>query len=131
MKQKNEEKAKIVADADKVGFENVNGEDTYSIYLDTGDLTVGSKGFVIDEHGLAIAGVGGDISQEDSVLMAEGTETLDEESILNGSKVAISRKGIIEVAAPTSSEDVGGFIRARRLVSDVKYLPNLIRHIPF
>lgn len=114
------EKAKIVADISKVGFENNISDNAYSVYLDQGDLTVASKGFVVDEYGLAIGGIGGDISSEKSVNV-DASGTLNAQSILNGSKIAISRKGILEVAAPTDASDTGGFIRARRLVSDVPY----------
>lgn len=118
------EDAKIVADASKVGFENKKtGEGAsgaYSLYLESGDLNLASKGILIDKYGMAIAGEGGDISAEDSIKNTSGTVD-PTNSLLNGSRVAISRKGIIEVASPSDVSDKGGFIRARRLVSDVKY----------
>ena len=59
----------------------------------------------------------------DSVNVADDG-SVDGKSILDGSQVAISREGIIEVKAPTTSDNDGGFIRARRLVSDVPYPSN-------
>lgn len=118
------EDAKIVADASKVGFENKKSGDgasgSYSLYLESGDLKLNSKSIVADEYGVAIAGEGGDISSEKSVNV-DNAGVVNENSILNGSRVAISRKGILEVKAPADTTDKGGFIRARRLVSDVKY----------
>ncbi len=111
------ESAKVSVAKDKIGFEQKPDSTVYSMYLDSGELDVASKGLVIDQYGLALAAEGGDISTVDSVNHSGGV--LDTKSILKNSKVAISRKGIIEVAAPVDSTD--GFIRARRLVSDKEY----------
>ena len=119
--EENDEKAKIVADASKVGFENTSdGTDPYSLYLEDGKLDLNSKNVVVDEYGMAFAGENETIAGKDSVVNNSTTGSILPEN----SKVAISRKGIIEVAAPTSSDNEGGFIRARRLVSDVKYPTN-------
>ena len=120
-KEENDEIAKIVATSGKVGFENKNdGTDPYSLYLENGELDLNSKNVVVDEYGMAFAGENETIAGKDSVVDNSTTGSILPEN----SKVAISRKGIIEVAAPTSSDNDGGFIRARRLVSDVKYPTN-------
>ena len=120
-KEENDEIAKIVATSGKVGFENTSdGTDPYSLYLEDGKLDLNSKNVVVDEYGMAFAGKDETIAGKDSVVNNSTTGSILPEN----SKVAISRKGIIEVAAPTSSDDEGGFIRARRLVSDVKYPTN-------
>ena len=115
------EVAKVVADAGKVGFENKDvGTDPYSLYLEDGELDLNSKNVVVDEYGMAFAGENETIAGKDSVVNNSTTGSILPEN----SKVAISRKGIIEVAAPTSSDNEGGFIRVRRLVSDVEYPAN-------
>ena len=122
------EEAKIVADASKVGFENQGaGENATgtSLYLEDGKMKFGIDGntqVLVDKYGLAVAAEGGNLSG-DSVNVADDG-SVDEESILEGAQVAISREGIIEVKAPTTSDNDGGFIRARRLVSDVPYPSN-------
>lgn len=122
------EEAKIVADASKVGFENQGaGENATgtSLYLEDGKMKFGIDGntqILVDKYGLAVAAEGGNLTG-DSVNVADDG-SVDGKSILDGSQVAISREGIIEVKAPTTSDNDGGFIRARRLVSDVPYPDN-------
>ena len=122
------EEAKIVADASKVGFENQGAGDNAiptSLYLEDGKMKFGIDGntqILVDKYGLAVAAEGGNLSG-DSVNVADDG-SVDGKSILDGSQVAISREGIIEVKAPTTSDNDGGFIRARRLVSDVPYPSN-------
>lgn len=119
------EEAKIVADAGKVGFENKGeGENATgtSLYLEGGKMKFGIDGntqVLVDKYGLALAAEGGNLSGDSINTSTDGS--VDDESILNGSQVAISREGIIEIKAPTSSDNDGGFIRVRRLVSDVPY----------
>ena len=119
------EEAKIVADAGKVGFENKGeGENATgtSLYLEGGKMKFGINGntqVLVDKYGLALAAEGGNLSGDSVNTATDGS--VDDKSILNGSQVAISREGIIEIKAPTSSDNDGGFIRVRRLVSDVPY----------
>ena len=110
--------------ASKIGFENKPGSTTYSMYLDKGVLDTASKSIITDEEGIALGT--GDISG----IAESMAEPSDLNSRLLGSddgtgkrNVAISREGIIELRAPTTSSK-GGYIRARRLVSDVAYPVN-------
>ena len=120
-----EENAKIVADANKVGFENKGAGDTgvgTSLYLENGRMKFGVNSntqILADEYGLAIAGKGGNLTGNSVKVSSDGS--IDSVSILDGAKVAISREGIIEVKAPTVDDNDGGYIRARRLVSDIPY----------
>lgn len=122
---KGEENAKIVADANKVGFENKGAGDTgvdTLLYLENGRMKFGVNSntqILADEYGLAIAGKGGNLTGNSVKVSSDGS--IDSVSILDGAKVAISREGIIEVKAPTVDDNDGGYIRARRLVSDIPY----------
>ena len=120
----NSETAKFVADVNKTGFENkASGSTTNtSLYLENGKMKfgVGGKTQILgDEYGFAIAAQGGNLTSNSIKVGTDGKA--DATTILNGARVAISRDGIIEVKAPTTSDKTGGFIRARRLVSDVPY----------
>lgn len=82
-------------------------------WVESGNLQIGSRGmsFPTAQNSTdADAGINEITSLDDSVINSA-----------SNAKVAISRQGIIEVKAPTSSADVGGYIRARRLVSDIPY----------
>ena len=98
------EEAKIVADAGKVGFENKGeGENATgtSLYLEGGKMKFGIDGntqVLVDKYGLALAAEGGNLSGDSVNTSTDGS--VDDESILNGSQVAISREGIIEIKAP-------------------------------
>lgn len=119
------EVAKMIATASKVGFENTGsgtGSAGTSLYLENGKMKFGVRGntqILGDEYGLAIAGKGGNLTGNSVKVGSNGG--VNATTILDGAKVAISREGIIEVAAPTTTDNDGGFIRARRLVSDVPY----------
>ena len=123
----NAEETKIIADLDKVGFENKGSSDTSAetfLYLEDGKVKFGADGntqILGDEYGLAVAGQGGNLTGNSVKVASDGS--VDSVSILDGAKVAISREGIIELRAPTVDDNDGGFIRARRLVSDIPY-PN-------
>lgn len=121
----NSEVAKVVATASKTGLENAGsgtGGVASSLYLENGKMKFGVSGntkILGDDYGLAIAGKGGNLTGNSVKIGSDGN--VNATTILDGSKVAISREGIIELAAPTSTDNDGGFIRARRLVSDVPY----------
>ena len=127
----NNKSAKMTVSPEKVGFENkyvTTGDGavsaTGSLFLDKGVLKFASNdnslGFIANEKGVAF---GEDINSSGSIDSDNGISNklinLKSDGTSDGRKVAISRKGIIEIAAPTSEAD--GFIRARRLVSDVEY----------
>ncbi len=135
-----EEKTKIVAESGKVGFEdkNVANEDLpYSLYMESGNLLLNSKGIKSDARGLTLGR--GDISTIDSSMDSDAPASLDDfllgtptqtnaAKVENERKVAISREGIIELRAPSVNDPNGGYIRARRLVSDVPYPENMAFH---
>ncbi len=99
-----ENTTKFYADTTKIGFENGTNQ---SAYLTSGGvLNVDSDSFIADENGIA---VGVDIN-------AKSVE-LDGNSV----GVVIRREGYIEIKAPTGTNASNGYIKARRLVSDVAY----------
>ncbi len=115
--KKDAETAKIFVDTSKAGIENLNSTKSTALYLEDGQMKFKVKGdtqMLVDEYGLAFAAQGAN-------LTGDSVKTGDSSTILNGGEVAISRDGIIEVKAPTSTDNNGRFIRARRLVSDVAY----------
>lgn len=84
-----------------------------------GNLRFDTRGFLLDDMGLAISSNDTDLRGKSSVKEITG---LDGSLLVDsGVKVAVSRQGIIEVAPPTGTSDYGGYIRARRLVSDLRY----------
>ena len=100
-----------------------------SVYLTQDGLDVDTKNVLIDQYGMAIAAndaefssgdLSNDVGADGALKFTEGNVVPD--SILtNNSNVSISRHGIIEVRGPDGTNGKGGFIRARRLVSDVPY----------
>ena len=80
-----------------------------------------NSGFSVDNSGLAIMPEGGSLAYATNYAAhAHIDPQLGDVDNANSPNVLITRNGIIELAAPTNNNH-GGFIRARRLVSDVKY----------
>ena len=103
----------------KLAAPAINGA---SIILDTNTMGVKSSNIYIDNDGFAI---GNDLSGSNGNREDVMSDPL---SAADSQKVIISRKGYIELAAPKDTDPNGGtkagFIRARRLVSDVPYYGN-------
>lgn len=94
------------------------------LVLNSSGLRHGS-GVTIDNSGLAVSA-----SETSAARYAagftpsgdgKGSPILDRVSNSAQPNVVISRNGIIELAAPSSTDGTGGYVRARRLVSDVEY----------
>ncbi len=83
--------------------------------FNNGDIAMVAGNVQLDANGLALAKSGSTISSG-----AVGDGAIGTSALPPGAAVAISRDGILEVRAPTKDVN-GGFIRARRLVSDVPY----------
>lgn len=80
-----------------------------------------NSGFSVDDSGLAIMPEGGSLAYATNYAAnAHIGPQLGDVDNASSPNVLITRNGIIELAAP-ASKNHGGFIRARRLVSDVKY----------
>lgn len=81
-----------------------------------------AKSLTIDETGLALFDSSKTLSRTTRSVKPIDAETNTTGSILQtNAKVAIGRQGIVEVAAPTSTDNNGGYFKGRRLVSDKKY----------
>ncbi len=105
--------------------DNKFGLDSSKYYAKFGDqeLSLGREGFLLDADNVQL--------DDNGLALAENGETISsgplstpnsEKSVLPaGGAVAISRNGILDVRAPDGTNDTGGFIRARRLVSDQEY----------
>jgi len=129
---KDAETSVVVADADKVGMAYGGTSVNSSLYLeDDGVLKFRADDVtkvLMDKDGVAF----GDIA-DSVVATVDNSEPgvdnrLIEEGDAGGRKVVISRKGVLEIAPPTADEPDGGFIRARRLVSDIPYTTDLAYH---
>ncbi|MDE7389339.1 MAG: hypothetical protein K2M82_00085, partial [Lachnospiraceae bacterium] len=83
------------------------------------ETTKATKSLAIDETGMALYDKSKALSPSSKIV--KPIDDSNPESILNGAKVAIGRQGIIEVASPTGADDKGGYIKARRLLSDKRY----------
>ena len=81
-----------------------------------------AKSLTIDETGLAVFDTSKTLSATTrSVKPIDATTNTTGSILQTGAKVAIGRQGIVEVAAPTSTDNNGGYFKGRRLVSDKKY----------
>lgn len=91
----------------KIGFETGTNK---SAYLNNDVLEIQSKHLVTNDLGMAI---GTNVNTGNTSVVSNALTTD------SPAKVVIRREGVIEVVPPTSESD--GYIKARRLVSDVAY----------
>lgn len=119
------EATKVIADSEKAGFENKADGQVSSIYLQNNKFKFNADSktaLMVDNLGMAI---GSDITASNTLNMddPDAYPGISDKLITakDGRNVVISRNGILEVRSPEGSTDTGGFIRARRIVSDVKY----------
>ncbi len=120
----------IKATDSEVGMEyksETDGVRDSSVYLSDSGITVGSPNMLVDEYGIALAKTGANFDDstksanvdENGDALYDADDDVTPKSILgDNSNVAISRRGIIEVGS--DDLNTGGYIRARRLVSDIK-----------
>ena len=123
-------KSKFKASTKEIGIEGKgsSGDAPASLYLKEGALKLDNKGsgMRVDERGISLYTEGSSLPSDNKVKSIDdttwGLETtqLGQSYLTDTAKaVTISRKGIIELRSPDSL--TGGYIRARRLVSDVPY----------
>ncbi|MBE6444080.1 MAG: hypothetical protein E7020_05390 [Alphaproteobacteria bacterium] len=120
----------IKATDSEVGMEYKSGTDGVrdsSVYLSDSGIAVGSPNMLVDEYGIALAKTGANFDDstksanvdENGNALYDAEDDVTPKSILgDNSNVTISRRGIIEVGS--DDLNTGGYIRARRLVSDIK-----------
>lgn len=107
-------------------YKPTGGRDS-SVYLSDSGIAVGSPNMLVDEYGIALAGTGVDFDSGETSVSADGSisSPKSDGSVYKGGTISVSenegvfvsRKGIIDINTGLSGD--GGYIRARRLVSDI------------
>lgn len=101
------------------GFSLTHGSESF-VKTDDDVLAIKSKNMIVDANGMVLGNL--PVSAGDGYFDVDGM-WVDEDKDANN-KVVISRKGYINLVSPNNAKGAkveSGFIRARRLVSDVRY----------